>query len=210
MNAAEKIPQAEPARASIEAHETAVARWRAKVTALGQQMNEAQAKLDSLEVEAARAALEGSAMPDMGQLEAELRALKRARQMAMEAAATAEENLADARRQQAAEAAAVMAAEMVREAAGMDDTLAELGHRLAVLVRLGRQHEQLAVAGGRRHRRGSDAVSASAVAGAIFHAAPELFEVLQTPRPSHDQRQPLAVALARRHGVGPQLVEVTA
>lgn len=204
---AEKIPQAAPSRPSIEAHEAALAGWQAKVQSLGRQMDEAQGRLDALEVEAAQAALAGEELPDMGGLESKVRALRKARVMAQEQAEAADEELAAARRQEAAEAAAATAAELVKEAAGLDDCLSELGHRLASLTKLGRRYEKLAQAGGLR-RRGVDPVGPSALAGAIFHAAPEIFEALRTPRPSLDQRQPLAAYLARRHGVGPQLVEV--
>ena len=208
--AAEKTaePQAEPTRASVEAHEIAVERWRAKVADLGRQMDAAQASLDALEVEAARAAVDGRAMPEMGQHEAELRALKRARQLAQERVDAAEEDLAAARREQAAEGAARLAVELVKEAAAMDDTLSELGHRITVLARLARQHGQMADQAGQRRRRTGFDISPTALAGAILHAAPELFEVLGTSRPNHGHRMPLATALARRHGVGPQLEEV--
>jgi len=198
------LPNADPAAAARALAE----HWRKRAAEIGGQMAETEARLEELESEAARAALEGKPLPDMGGLEAELRALKRARQLAMEKAEAAEEEEVQAKRQAAAEAAAAMLPRLVAEAAAMDDVLAELGHRLATLSRLARQQEQLAQAGGQRRRRTPDAVSPSALAGAILHSAPELFELLQFPRPSHDSRAPLAVHLSRRHGLGPQLHEV--
>jgi hypothetical protein len=180
--------------------------WRGRAAEIGASMAEAQTRLEELEGEAATAALEGQPLPEMGGLEAELRALKRARQLAMEKAEMADEEAAAARRASAAEAAAALAPRLVAEAAALDDCLAELGHRLTTLARLARQQDQLARAGGVQRRRSADAISISALAGAILHNTPELFELLQCPRPTQDSRQPLAAHMARRHGLGPQEV----
>lgn len=192
-----------------EAHAEAARRWRARVAGLGEEMAQAQAALDAAEAEAAKAALEGREMPDMAGLESKVRALKRARQMAVESAEQAEELLAAAQRQEAAAAAELVATEMVGVAASVDDTLAELGHHTATLQKLGRRYNSLASAAGKRVRRGSPDISPSALAGALAHACPEIFAALQIPRPIAAQRRPLAVTLAERHGVGgPHLHEV--
>lgn len=187
-------------------HEAAIQQWTSKVASLGESMARAQASLDALEVEAAQAALDGKPMPTaMGQVEAELRALKRARQMAQEEIAKAEEALAEVRRNEAREAAAVVAAQLEQEAAALDDTLAEVGHRLTVLNRLGTQYDRLASVAQLRRRRGALTPSPGAIAGAVMHHAPELIQILGTPRPSPNTREPLAATMARRHG--PQLVQ---
>ena len=208
--AAEKAPepQAEGGeRLHPEAYAEAARKWRAKAADLGEQMGLAQAELDKVEGEAAKAALEGREMPDTGAYESKLRALKRARQMAVEAAEQAEEGLAAAKRAEAKDAAAAVAVQLVAEASGLDDCLAELGHRTATVQRLGRRHAELMTAAGGR-RRVSDGISPSALAGAIVHAAPEVFAALGAPRPTAAQRQPLAEALAQRHGLAPAIREV--
>lgn len=206
VNVAEDTTEAKPTAPGAGFHEAAIQRWTSKVASLGEDMAKAQARLDALEVEAAQAALDGKPMPTaMGQVEAELRALKRARQMAQEEIGKAEEALTQLRRDEAREAAAAVAAQLEAEAAALDDTLAEVGHRLTVLSRLGQQYDRLASTAVLRRRRGALAISPTAVAGAVMAAAPELLEILGSPRPSHDARRPLAVAMARRHG--PQLVK---
>lgn len=183
----------------VAAHEAALAKWQGRVAVLGDQLAEAEAKLDAAETQAARAALEGQPLPEtLGQLESEIRALKRARAMASEEVLNAEAALEAARRAEAAAAADALGPKLAAEAAGLDDCLAELAHRMNTLGRLGRQHEQLARAAGRRRRATVDGVAPSALAGAILHAAPELFQLLQIPRPPQDSRQPLAAYYTRR------------
>jgi hypothetical protein len=206
-------PEAEAPKPATQTDPAAAAKalavhWNARAAELWEQMAEAQRRLEALEAEAAQAALDGQPLPSVADAEAALRALKRARQLAMERAAMADEEEQAAKRATAAEAAAALAPKLVAEGAGIDDCLAELGHRLTVLRRIARQHDQLAAEGGMRRRRGAEPVRASELAGAIMHHAPELADILQFPRPSLDSRQPLAVHLARRHGLGPQLEEV--
>jgi hypothetical protein len=205
---AKKTEEPQATRPSVEAHAEAARRWRDKVAALGQELTQAQAELDAAEGAAARAALAGEELPDMGGLESKVRALRKARVMAQEHAEAAEEELAAAKREEAAEAAHAVAVQLVAEAEGLDDTLAELGHRVATLQRLGRRHSELASAAGIRRRREAHDLSPTALAGAVMHAAPEVFSVLNCPRPTSDQRRPLAEALAARHGLGPHLHEV--
>ena len=199
----------EPLQPSVSAHAEAARRWKAKVASLGEDLARAQAELDAVEAAAAKAALAGEPLPDMAGLESKVRAITKARQMAQEHVDEAEEQLAEAKRQEAKEAAEVLAGQLVKEAEAVDDTLAELGHRLTALKKLGRRHGELASAAGIRRRRGADeGIRPSALAGAMLHIAPELFEVLGCARPALDQRQPLATALARLHGLAPHLHEV--
>jgi len=69
----EALPNADPAAAARALAE----HWRQRAAEIGEQMATTQARLETLETEAARAALEGEPLPDMGGLETELRALKR-------------------------------------------------------------------------------------------------------------------------------------
>lgn len=206
---AEDTP-AKPTTLPVTTHEAAVKGWQSRIASLGEELAKAQAELEEAETAAAKAVMEGHPLPDsIGPLESKVRTLHKARQMATEQLEEAEANLTAARRQEAADAAALIAPKLVEEAAALDDTLAELGHRLTTLTRLATQHARLADAAGLRRRRAADPISPTALAGAVFTAAPELFELLQTPRPPQDSRVPLAVHMGRRHGTGPQIHEVT-
>jgi hypothetical protein len=191
----------------VATHEQAVQGWRDRIAALGDQLGAATADLENAETEAAKAALAGEPMPDtLGPLESKVRTLKKARAMAAEELALAEDALQTARRTEAKEAAALLAPKLVAEAAGLDDCLAELGHRLTVLRRLAVQYNQQASAAGLR-RRQADAISPTAVAGAVAASAPELLEIVQAPRPSIDARKPLAAYYTGRFGLGPHEVQ---
>ena len=208
MNATAQKQAPETPRPSIEAHEESLRRWTAKVAALGEDLAKTEAELEQLETQAAQAALEGKKLPDMGDVASRARAIKRARVLAQEHAEEAEEALTSARQAEAQAAAAVVAAEIAREAAGLDDVLSELGHRVATLNKLGQRHNALMAAAGGRRRRERNPIRASDLAGAILHFAPEVFDALETPRPNHNQRKPLADAMAARYGPRPHLEEV--
>lgn len=203
---AEKLAP-EATRPSIAAHEENLRRWQSKIASLGEELAKAEQELEKLETAAAKAALEGTELPDMGPAASKARALKRARAMASEEAQQAEQELKEARQAEAEAARVIVAKKIVQEARGLDDALAEVGARLEHLARLVSKEYELSRASGATRRRRMADLSPTALAGACMHHAPELLASLNSPRPPADLRQPLAATLAARYA-HPHLQEV--
>lgn len=166
--------------------------WESRKADLGAQIAKAQAALEAIETEAAEAALEGKALPDVAQVEAELRALKRARALAHEHVLQCEAETRAAEQAEAREAAAKLAKERVAAAEEVDRLFKEVGKAINTYTAISARWADTARRGGIRLRRSSEELRGSRLAGVLLHHVPLLFEGLGIERPPHGLRGSLA------------------
>jgi hypothetical protein len=186
MNAQTK----EPITADQEARD--VRYWESRKVDLGAQIAKVQAQLEAIEDEAAQAALDGQELPDVSKVEAELRALKRARALAHEHVLQCEAATRAAEQAEAREAAAQLAQERIAAAEQVDKLFKEVGQAIATYAALSARWADTARRGGIQLRRSSEELRGARLAGVLLHHLPLLFEGLGIERPPRGIRGPLA------------------
>jgi hypothetical protein len=186
MNAQTK----EPITADQEARD--VRYWESRKVDLGAQIAKVQAQLEAIEDEAAQAALDGQELPDVSKVEAELRALKRARALAHEHVLQCEAATRAAEQAEAREAAAQLAQERIAAAEAVDDLFRQLAAALNAYAALSTRWADTARRGGIQLRRSSEELRGARLAGVLLHHLPLLFEGLGIERPPRGIRGPLA------------------
>ena len=172
--------------------------WESRKADLGAQIAKAQAALEAIETDAAEAALEGKPLPDVAQVEAELRALKRARALAHEHVQQCEAETRAAEQSEAREAAKRLAQERVAAAEEVDKIFRQAGQAIHAYTAISARWADATRRGGVRLRRSSEELRGSRLAGVLLHHVPLLFEGLGIERPPHGLRGSLA-AYTKEH-----------